>query len=52
MTEAPTDAPVRAVLHAAVASFGGTERPGQVRMADAVAEALGSGGHLLVQAGT
>ena len=52
MTEAPTDAPVRAVLHAAVASFGGTERLGQVRMADAVAEALGSGGHLLVQAGT
>ena len=40
------------VLHAAVASFGGQERPGQVAMADAVEKALTSGEHLLVQAGT
>jgi ATP-dependent DNA helicase DinG len=42
----------RAVLSAAVAEIGGEERPGQVAMADAVADALGSGRHLLVQAGT
>ncbi|MDT0346646.1 ATP-dependent DNA helicase [Streptomyces litchfieldiae] len=40
------------LLHAAVAAVGGTERPGQVAMAQAVAEALESGSHLLVQAGT
>ena len=43
---------VRAVLGAAVAAVGGQERPGQVRMAEAVAEAMESGQHLLVQAGT
>lgn len=43
---------VRDVLAAAVASVGGQERPGQVRMAEAVAEAMESGRHLLVQAGT
>jgi ATP-dependent DNA helicase DinG len=42
----------RAVLAAAVASIGGAERPGQLEMADAVADALESGRHLLVQAGT
>jgi ATP-dependent DNA helicase DinG len=42
----------RAVLNAAVAEIGGTERPGQIQMADAIAEALESGRHLLVQAGT
>jgi ATP-dependent DNA helicase DinG len=42
----------RAVLHQAVAEIGGAERPGQLGMADAVAEALDSGRHLLVQAGT
>jgi ATP-dependent DNA helicase DinG len=42
----------RAVLAAAVAEIGGQERPGQVEMADAVANALESGRHLLVQAGT
>lgn len=43
---------VHEVLHAAVDSLGGVERPGQVQMADAVADALESGTHLLVQAGT
>ncbi|MEU9113418.1 ATP-dependent DNA helicase [Streptomyces sp. NPDC048483] len=56
------------LLHAAVTAVGGTERPGQVAMAEAVAEAVGgaasddsqqgsgeakrSQSHLLVQAGT
>jgi ATP-dependent DNA helicase DinG len=42
----------RDVLAAAVKAIGGTERPGQVEMADAIAECLESGHHLLVQAGT
>ena len=42
----------REVLAAAVKAIGGTERPGQVEMADAVAERLESDHHLLVQAGT
>src|SRR6476646_1805847 len=40
------------LLHAAVTSVGGAERPGQVTMAEAVAEAIDDGSHLLVQAGT
>jgi ATP-dependent DNA helicase DinG len=40
------------LLHAAVVAVGGTERPGQVAMARAVEEAVHSGRHLLVQAGT
>ncbi|HMM93724.1 ATP-dependent DNA helicase [Phycicoccus sp.] len=40
------------LLHAAVAGVGGTERPGQVEMAHAVADAVERGEHLLVQAGT
>jgi len=40
------------VLAAAVQEIGGTERPGQVAMADAVDDALTTGHHLLVQAGT
>ncbi|MCH6163022.1 ATP-dependent DNA helicase [Streptomyces marispadix] len=40
------------LLHAAVTAVGGTERPGQVAMAEAVAEAVESGTHLLIQAGT
>ncbi len=40
------------LLHAAVSAVGGTERPGQVTMAEAVAEAIDDGSHLLVQAGT
>ena len=40
------------LLHIAVGGIGGVERPGQVRMAHAVAEAIDKGDHLLVQAGT
>jgi ATP-dependent DNA helicase DinG len=51
--QAEVDAPtVRAVLAAAVAAVGGEERAGQIQMAEAVAEAMESGQHLLVQAGT
>jgi ATP-dependent DNA helicase DinG len=42
----------RGVLAVAVRAIGGTERPGQVEMADAVAKCLDSDHHLLVQAGT
>jgi ATP-dependent DNA helicase DinG len=42
----------RDVLAAAVRAIGGTDRPGQVEMADAIAECLESDHHLLVQAGT
>jgi ATP-dependent DNA helicase DinG len=40
------------VLVAAVEAIGGRERPGQVEMADAVDDALATGRHLLLQAGT
>ncbi|AIA06336.1 ATP-dependent DNA helicase [Streptomyces noursei] len=40
------------LLHAAVSAVGGTERPGQVAMAEAVADAVDDQAHLLVQAGT
>ncbi|MEU5050557.1 ATP-dependent DNA helicase [Streptomyces sp. NPDC021096] len=40
------------LLHTAVTAVGGTERPGQVAMAEAVAAAIDGGSHLLVQAGT
>ncbi|MCX4819816.1 ATP-dependent DNA helicase [Streptomyces sp. NBC_01142] len=40
------------LLHAAVTAVGGVERPGQVTMAEAVAEAVDDNSHLLVQAGT
>jgi ATP-dependent DNA helicase DinG len=40
------------LLHAAVTALGGVERPGQVQMAHAVADAVRTGEHLLVQAGT
>ena len=43
---------VAELLAAAVAAVGGSERPGQVRMAEAVAAAMRDGEHLLVQAGT
>ena len=43
---------VREVLAAAVEALGGDERPGQIRMAEAVSAALTSSEHLLVQAGT
>jgi ATP-dependent DNA helicase DinG len=42
----------RDALAAAVAAIGGTERSGQATMADAVADSLDTGRHLLVQAGT
>lgn len=40
------------LLATAVCGFGGADRPGQRRMANAVESALGSGRHLAVQAGT
>ncbi|MFD5187903.1 ATP-dependent DNA helicase [Streptomyces sp. NPDC058357] len=40
------------LLHAAVTAVGGTERPGQAAMAEAVAQAVDDQAHLLVQAGT
>lgn len=40
------------LLHAAVEAIGGIERAGQVDMAHAVVQAIDSGVHLLVQAGT
>jgi ATP-dependent DNA helicase DinG len=40
------------LLKAAVAGIGGAQRPGQAAMADAVHEAMQSGQHLAVQAGT
>ncbi|MGQ4515507.1 helicase C-terminal domain-containing protein [Streptomyces sp. DW26H14] len=40
------------LLHAAVTAVGGVERPGQAAMAEAVAEAIDTPSHLLVQAGT
>ncbi len=43
---------VAELLAAAVDAVHGSERPGQVRMAEAVAEAMADGSHLLVQAGT
>ena len=44
--------PVTDLLATAVAGLGGSQRPGQVQMAEAVAHALESGEHLAVQAGT
>jgi ATP-dependent DNA helicase DinG len=51
---APTKARAghREVLAAAVEGIGGSERPGQVAMADAIAESFSTGQHLLTQAGT
>ena len=43
---------VREALAAAVAAVGGDERPGQIEMAESVADAFETGEHLLVQAGT
>ena len=48
----PAEASVEQVLDAAVARLGGERRPGQVQMTQAVSDALTSGEHLLVQAGT
>lgn len=43
---------VQELLEAAVAGLGGTSRPGQVAMAEAVTGSMSDGSHLLVQAGT
>ncbi|WP_459984797.1 ATP-dependent DNA helicase [Nocardioides sp. AN3] len=43
---------VRELLAAAVATLGGSERAGQIEMAEAVGRALADEEHLLVQAGT
>ena len=49
----PSKAPdLDALLHAAVLGIGGVERPGQVQMVHAVADAIAKDEHLLVQAGT
>ncbi|WP_026875617.1 ATP-dependent DNA helicase [Jiangella gansuensis] len=48
----PGDVTVEKLLSAAVAAVGGTQRPGQVEMAEAVAQAVTDSEHLLVQAGT
>ncbi|WP_277681600.1 ATP-dependent DNA helicase [Saccharomonospora azurea] len=53
MTGARSELPsVRELLTHAVAAVGGTERDGQVRMADAVDHAIRTGEYLAVQAGT
>ncbi|WP_436972033.1 ATP-dependent DNA helicase [Nocardioides panacis] len=51
-TDAPPTSRVREVLASAVEALGGQERAGQIQMAEAVARAMTSGEHLLVQAGT
>jgi ATP-dependent DNA helicase DinG len=49
----PSELPdVDVLLKAAVTGIGGAQRPGQVTMADAVHQAMESGQHLAVQAGT
>jgi ATP-dependent DNA helicase DinG len=48
-TELPA---VTELLATAVDALGGTQRPGQVQMAEAVAHAFATGEHLAVQAGT
>jgi ATP-dependent DNA helicase DinG len=49
----PSELPdVPTLLEAAVAGIGGAERPGQVKMAEAVARSMDGGEHLAVQAGT
>ena len=50
MGQAVPDVPE--LLAAAVSGIGGAERPGQVTMAEAVREAIETGEHLAVQAGT
>lgn len=52
MESASTSTSTEELLATAVSGFGGTDRPGQRRMANAVESALGSGRHLAVQAGT
>ncbi|MGH8827118.1 MAG: ATP-dependent DNA helicase, partial [Jiangellaceae bacterium] len=52
MGESAAPVSVDALLTAAVDALGGTRRPGQIEMADAVDRAIEAGKHLLVQAGT
>ncbi|AXK44617.1 ATP-dependent DNA helicase [Brachybacterium saurashtrense] len=60
MTSAPehpvapavADVPLSGLMDAAVAAVGGSPRPGQQAMAEAVDTAMSGGRHLLVQAGT
>ncbi len=53
MPRTSTDLPsVSELLATAVAAVGGTERAGQVTMAEAVARSIRTGDHLAVQAGT
>ncbi|HEX2417076.1 MAG TPA: DEAD/DEAH box helicase, partial [Micromonosporaceae bacterium] len=53
MTVAPTAISAETLLAAVVAAVpGGVSRPGQIDMANAVAKAVETGEHLLVQAGT
>jgi ATP-dependent DNA helicase DinG len=49
---ADEESPVQALLATAVVAIGGTERPGQTVMAQAVWDAVTDGTHLAVQAGT
>jgi ATP-dependent DNA helicase DinG len=43
---------IATLLAAAISGIGGAERPGQVKMAEAVGQAIDSGEHVAVQAGT
>ena len=52
MSDPDGSARVRHLLAAAVDAIGGSERSGQIEMAEAVEAAIASGEHLLVQAGT
>ena len=53
MPDSPTVLPpLRDLLATAVAAVGGTERPGQVEMAESVHRSIRTGEHLAVQAGT
>src|SRR5215469_9101911 len=53
MTGVPSELPeTGALLTAAVSGIGGAQRPGQVKMAEAVHQAMVSRQHLAVQAGT
>ncbi|OBH87569.1 ATP-dependent DNA helicase [Mycobacterium scrofulaceum] len=49
---ATSEVSVPELLALAVAALGGSERSGQLEMADAVAQAFATGEHLVVQAGT
>ena len=56
-TDPDSDAPARdaslaVLMDAAIGAIGGTPRPGQQTMAEAVDRAMSGGRHLLVQAGT